>query len=107
MGAGMKRPPQGSLEWAVRVCIDALGVEVCAELCEVTAQNVYRWADPDNPAQCPPRHALVLDRHCWLREGMAPFREVFEANAGEPMQDRVARQLQRLAAQLKGESAAA
>lgn len=102
----MKRPPQGSLEWAVRVCIDALGVEVCAELCEVTPQNVYRWADPDNPAQCPPRHALVLDRQCWLREGMAPFREVFEANAGAPIHVRVAMQLEKMAERMKAGAAA-
>ncbi len=101
----MKRAPQGSLEWAVRVCIDALGVDLCAELCDVSPQHVYRWADPDAPAQCPPRHALVLDRACWLREGVAPFREVFEANAGEPIHERVARRLQRMAEQLSGAAA--
>lgn len=101
----MKRAPYLSPQWAARVCIDSLGVDVCAERCGVSVQIVYRWADIDADIECPMRHARTLDRQAYLKDGVSPFREIFEANAGETMAERVARQLERLADNLKGQAA--
>ena len=101
----MKRPPDGTPQWAARVCINSLGADHCGELCGVSPQTVYRWADHDADVQCPLRHALVLDRAAWVRDSITPFREVFEANAGEPFDLRVARQLRNMADNLSGATA--
>lgn len=77
---------------ATQACIRALGVARCAELCGgITEANVYRWANPNEIATIP--ITLALDSATWVRSGIAPFREVFEANAGAPLNERVAAEL--------------
>ena len=86
------------LKTAVQIAIRSLGVARCSELCGDCADaSVYRYANINEPHLVPIDYARALDREIWLRDGIAPFREAFEKNAGEPLNARVARQLRALA----------
>jgi len=98
----MKQPPHGSPQWAARVCINALGVELCSELTGVCTQIVYRWADAEQDTACPLRHAMTLNHATFLRDSIAPFTEIFQANAGGSPNARAARQLRDLADDIEG-----
>ena len=99
----MTEPERNTLKGAMNVAIRSLGSSRCSELCgDCSETTVYRYANPNEPHIVPAHFALDLDRACWLRDGIAPFREVFEANAGEPFDARVARQLRSMADSMSG-----
>ncbi len=92
-----------SLKAAMVIAIRSLGVARCSEICGGCVEaSTYRYANENEPHLVPAHFALELDRACWLRDGIAPFREVFEQNAGEPFDARVARQLRTMADNMSG-----
>lgn len=95
-----------TLKAAMQIAIRSLGAARCAEICGGIAEaSVYRYANINEPHLVPAHYALALDRECWLRDGLTPFRELFEVNAGAPIHERIAQHLHRMADQLKGAAA--
>lgn len=72
------RPIQTS-QYALERALGVQPIGVIAEMLGISSGLVYKMSDPDTEKEISVKRALMVDRLCFEKNGIAPFSDIFSA----------------------------